>query len=137
MKRSPLKQRTPLQRTSFIRRKMRLVSRPARRIEARRHMRPYLDRVSKLGCAGEMGISISSRGWREHLCSGPIQVMHLGPKPGLGLKCPDDEVGPGCLQLHQDFDTHNGPFRGWTRDERREWADGVIAATRVAARLEE
>ena len=105
---------------------------PPRRIAERAHMRGHLAAVAALPCAGELGIESTGRGWREHYCFGPIQVAHLGVKPGLGLKCPDDETGPLCMGLHSDFDQHRGAFMGWTREERRSWADEVIRRTRAA-----
>lgn len=129
---APLK-RTPFAPRSKPMKRTWMKKKPARRIAARRALRPYLALVAQMPCAGELGISISGRGWRDHRCSGPIQVMHIGPKPGMGMKCPDDETGPGCLQLHTDFDQHRGPFAGWSRSERREWADAIIAAVRLAA----
>ncbi len=134
MKRSPLQRKTPLQRTGSLKRTA-IKRKPARRIAARAALKPYLGRVAQLPCAGELGIELAGRGWREHYCEGPVQVAHLGVKPGMGMKCPDDEVGPLCMGLHQDYDQHKGPFRGLGRDERREWADGVIARTRVSAGL--
>ncbi len=134
MKRSPLQRKTPLQRTGSLKRTA-LVRKPARRIAARVALKPYLGRVAQLPCAGELGIELAGRGWREHYCSGPIQVAHLGVKPGMGMKCPDDEVGPLCMGLHFAIDNSRGPFAGTTKDERRAWKDGVIARTRVSAGL--
>lgn len=104
-----------------------------RRVAARKALRPYLGLIAKMPCAGELGVKTSTRTWRDRRCSGPIQVCHLGPKPGMGMKCPDDETGPMCLLLHTDFDQHKGVFAGWSRSERREWADGIIAACQLAA----
>lgn len=127
-----LERHTPIERGAPMKR-TRLRKASPRRVAERAHMRPWLAFVAKMSCAGEFGVLIPGRGWREHLCEGPIQVMHLGRKPGVGLKCPDDETGPGCMRLHMDLDQRRGPFRRLTPEEVRAWKDGVIADVRKAA----
>ncbi len=129
MRYTPLTAGEPMRRR-YMKRK------PAKRIAERVVFRPYLAHVASMSCAGEFGIESPGRGWREHFCMGPVQVAHLGVKPGMKLKCPDNETGALCLGLHIDLDQHCGVFKGWTREERRVWCDAVIARTRAAAPAE-
>jgi hypothetical protein len=64
-----------------------------------------------------------------HECTGRIEVCHEGPKPGLSMRCPDSETIPMCTGLHRQWTEHRGWFAGWTKAERREWADARIAET--------
>lgn len=132
-----LERRTPLRATGSLKRgepmkRTRMRKASPRRIKARAHLRSYLAYVAQRPCAGELGIYIPERGpkwWRDHRCEGPIQVMHLGVKPGMGLKCSDLETGAGCMKLHAELDTASGVFRRVTKDERRAWKDRVIKQT--------
>ncbi len=64
-----------------------------------------------------------------HVCRGRIEAAHEGRKPGMGMKCPDDETVPMDTGLHHDWTNHRGHFAGWTRAERRAWMDPIIAET--------
>ena len=65
--------------------------------------------------------------WDE-TCRGRTEAAHEGRKPGVGMKCPDSETIPLCRRHHGDWTDHVGFFKGWTKAERREWADERIAA---------
>ena len=62
-------------------------------------------------------------------CSGHADPHHAGRRPGVGLKCPDTEAIPFCRAHHSAWHGGYGVFRGWTRQERRQWADARIAET--------
>ena len=50
----------------------------------------------------------------------------------MGLKCSDRETIPMCWHCHQEWTDHAGRFFGWTKSERREWADARIRETQEA-----
>lgn len=81
----------------------------------------YVRRVKALPCA------VGHRGG----CSGGVEAHHAGPRPGLGLKAPDDTCVPLCGQHHRDYHAAAGPFRGLRRAERERWASDAILATRL------
>lgn len=58
-------------------------------------------------------------------CRGPVQCCHEGArKPGMGLKSPDAVSFSMCSRHHLDaWSIHAGVFRGWSKEQRREWAD--------------
>jgi hypothetical protein len=62
-------------------------------------------------------------------CSGPIHAHHAG-KRAAGRKADDDTCISLCSRHHNDWHGAVGPFAGWTREQRREWADARIAETR-------
>lgn len=64
-------------------------------------------------------------------CFGPIECHHAGRR-FVGMKCPDTETTPMCQQHHRQFTDHTGPFKTWTREERRTWQDEAIEATQKA-----
>jgi len=51
----------------------------------------------------------------------PVEVHHNTQDRALGKKRGHDQGMPLCPQAHRDFHAGAGPFRGWTRQERREW----------------
>lgn len=59
----------------------------------------------------------------------PKHAHHAGPRPGVGMKCSDYLTHCFCDYHHRMWHTGRGPFRGWTREQRRMWADAQIAAT--------
>lgn len=66
--------------------------------------------------------------WPE--CSGRTHVCHEGKTPGTSLRCPDSETMPMCERHHlNEWGGARGFFRGWTKEQRREWADARIAET--------
>lgn len=115
MKRTALKRKTPLART-------RMRKKAPRRVLRQLGAPAYLARVRTLPCRA-VGLS---------RCFGPIAAHHAGPKPGVGMKCSDFETHSFCMVHHAAWHAARGPFRGWTREMRRVWADAQIAATRAA-----
>ncbi len=127
------KPRTPLQRT-------RMKRQAPRRVAQRKHMRPYVALIHAMPCCCELGVyrfsggqTADPSGYRESMCSGRIEANHAGEKPGMGLKASDSTCIPMCSGHHRDWTEHRGLFRGWTREERRQWADEVIARCQLAA----
>ena len=116
MKRTPLKRRTPLARAGRLR------ARTPRRVVRQLGHPGHLARVRTLSCAA---LGMSS-------CFGPMAAHHAGPRPGVGMKCSDLETHPFCMTHHALWHAGRGPFKGWTREMRRVWADAQIAATRAA-----
>lgn len=76
--------------------------------------------------------------WDPKRCGGGIQAHHAGARPGVGLKCPDDETIPFCRNHHEDWHSMRGVFRDWSQGERREWSDVAILQTRalIAGRVD-
>lgn len=107
----------------------RMRRRRARRISGVGSDPGYLARVAKLPCPGP-------RLFPGHVCVLPVQVDHdrnpRGRLTGTGRKEPDDTGTPKCVLLHQQWTDHAGPFRGWTWEQRRDFADQQIAETRAA-----
>ena len=66
------------------------------------------------------------------MCHGRVHAHHAGRRPGTGVKAPDDTAIPLCAVHHFDWHQAAGMFHGWSREQRREWADARIAETRVA-----
>ena len=64
-----------------------------------------------------------------HRCTGRIEVCHEGRKPGVAMKCSDHEAVPACAGLHRDWTNHAGHFKGWPKEQRREWMDPIIHET--------
>lgn len=64
-------------------------------------------------------------------CLGDVEAHHAGKRPGTGLKCSDYDTHPFCMKHHTDWHSGSGPFKGWTRQQRREWADEQIRLTRA------
>lgn len=58
---------------------------------------------------------------------GPVQAHHAGRKPGTALKADDSTCIPLCDAHHRQWHDANGVFKGWTKAERRMWADAAIA----------
>lgn len=116
MKRTPLKRKTPLARTSRL---------PARRATPRRSERvedsAYVASVHTLPCCAR---DLSP-------CDGPIEADHAGKKSGMGRKADDATCIPLCRDHHGQRHAFNGPFKSWTAPTLRRWLDGHIAATRA------
>lgn len=124
MKRSPLKRRIPL--------------RPRRSRRAAKQTQvdsAYLAAVRLLPCCAPsslaMALVLEFRGTTEaidHL--GPVHAHHAGRKPGTALKAQDNTAIPLCNKHHRAWHDTNGVFRGWTKAQRRYWADAAIQDTR-------
>ena len=65
-------------------------------------------------------------------CSRGIHAHHAGRRPGTGVKAPDDTAIPLCDVHHFEWHQAAGMFHGWSREQRREWADARIAETKIA-----
>jgi len=62
-------------------------------------------------------------------CRGIIEAHHAGRR-GVGQKCSDYDTHGFCSLHHLHWHAGIGPFKGWTRQQRREWADEQILLTR-------
>lgn len=51
---------------------------------------------------------------------------------GMGQRSHDHTAIPLCTYHHRCWHDSSGPFKGWTREQRREWEASQIAATRDA-----
>lgn len=140
MKRSePLERKTAIERGEPMRRQW-MKRRAPRRVEERKHMRPYVAFVHRLPCVCELGVyrfsggqTADPSGYRDSLCGGRIEANHAGEKPGMGLKAPDFTCIPMCSKHHRAWTEHRDLFAAWTREERRAWADDAIRQTQLAA----
>lgn len=95
-----------------------------RREEPRRSSRlsdaTYLAWIHTLTCAAS--------GMHGHVCEGPIEADHVGPR-GLGQKCDDRATIALCMLAHRQRHDHCGPFRSMSRAEVRVWLDEQLAIT--------
>lgn len=68
--------------------------------------------------------------WKSEAgCHGRIHACHEGErKPGLALKSSDSKSIALCREHDKDWTRHEGFFAGWTKEQRREWADERGAA---------
>ena len=100
---------------------------PARRATPRRSERvcnlSYLAWVNTLTCAAS--------GINGHVCEGPIEADHVGPRP-LGRKADDTTCIALCLLAHRQRTDHAGPFRAFTRDDMLRWVAEQLAITTAA-----
>jgi hypothetical protein len=118
--RKPLRSRSPIARTSWMRRKApRRLSDPRQNDDARR------DWTAHQVCIGVGRIP-------GHRCTGRIEVAHEGRKPGLAIKCSDHQAVPACTGIHRDWTNHAGPFKGWSKERRREWMEPIVDAVEAS-----
>lgn len=70
-------------------------------------------------------------------CNGRMTASHLdvGEEKGMGMKAGDQACVPHCWKHGADWDLRDGPFRGWTKDERRAYAEEAIHETQVVLGL--
>ena len=114
-----------LERKSALRRK-----RPMRKALPRRVTRPgpgsdpaYLEAVRKLPC--RIQAQREAAGFTTYgTCAFPSQAHHAGPKKN------DSTAVPLCWGHHDQWHSGNGIFKGWTKADRRAWADAAIDDTR-------
>jgi hypothetical protein len=110
-------------------------------LRARKPMRKRRDRPRR----SPRVVDIPRRAWirTQPCCSpappsyhdGPIDPHHTG-KRAMGRKADDDTCVPLCRRCHDawdepDFSTSTGPFHGWTREQKREWAAEQVAIYRA------
>lgn len=75
----------------------------------------------------------------ETLCTydedGNVEAAHVGPR--VGPRASDLDTIPLCSLHHRidGWDTYSGPFKGWTREQRRAWAEKEIAVVRACWEL--
>jgi hypothetical protein len=107
MKRTPLKRKTPLRR-----------GKPMRRV-----------RKVKL-IAPEDGARLE---WlrRQPCCCpgadcGPSEVHHNTQNRAHGKKSEHDQGMPMAHKCHMDFHANAGVFKGWKREQLREWQTGQV-----------
>lgn len=117
-----MKRGAPLGRSTPLRRKRWMRRRPPRRLRTGDPV--YLALVRTLPCVA-----------RElTACSGPHEAHHAGRR-GIGQKSKDRETCSLCRSHHRHFTDHTGPFRGWTRAQRRLWQDANVLATKLLVRV--
>jgi hypothetical protein len=85
--------------------------------------RVFLLFVKQLPCLAE-GLYV------QHPCGGPTEANHAGRR-GVGQKAHDETAIPLCTAHHRQWHDHRGPFRDWTAQRRRDWADGRIEETQA------
>jgi hypothetical protein len=88
-----------------------------KRVSIRKPDRPYLAWIHTQACCvtgvfGGPGVN--------------IEANHVGPKPGLAIKCSDLLTIPMEQEIHRQWTDHTGRFKSWSRTTRREWADARI-----------
>lgn len=61
-------------------------------------------------------------------CAGVVEADHVG-ESAVGTKSHDRETVPMCSLDHRHRHAFTGPFRGWTKEEMREWRKWAIRHT--------
>jgi hypothetical protein len=127
--RKPLRSRSPMKRGAPIARKTWMRRKTPRRVFTEDRAR--LDFVRSLECwvPSRVAGHSNKRSWLTAPCFGRTEACHEGKKPGVGMKCADSETIPLCQKHHGHWTRHSGVFVGWTKEQRREWADDRIAET--------
>lgn len=59
-----------------------------------------------------------------------VEADHMGERP-KGRKASDFTAVPMCMQAHLWRTSHSGPFKNWTKWERRVWCDEAIGITQL------
>lgn len=64
----------------------------------------------------------------------PSEAHHsLAHKPGLGMKASDHDTLPLCSGprgCHAGLHTYTGRFKGWSKQQRKDWERGKVALYR-------
>lgn len=116
--------RSPLKRSSPIRRK-----RARREVNQTPADAAYLKAVRLLPCCAPRAfLPLALVNDLDH--AGLVHAHHAGRKPGTSLKAHDSTAIPLCDKHHRAWHGANGVFRGWTKAQRRYWADAAIQDTR-------
>ena len=102
--------RTPLKRSKPLRRK-----RP-RRIDRETPAEKYWKGpwLHSRPCVG-------LRSFTGHVCTTPVQQMHLRDHTGIGLKSSNFTSIPGCQNLHASYDQAFGVFAPLGLEGRKSW----------------
>lgn len=74
--------------------------------------------------------SLPCAAWALGPCYGRVEAHHAGQR-GLGQKAHDNTCVPLCTQHHRNWHDHSGPFRTWTKTDRREWIAQTISFTQA------
>lgn len=110
----------------YIKRYTRLKARRDRkRRSARQRDTEYMLRVKQLPCCAYAPSDPAC-----YSAGKVIHAHHAGQRAG-GRKADDDTCIPLCEEHHRNWHDARGRFYGWTRDQRRTWADARIAETRA------
>ena len=112
---SKLETRTPLKRT-------RIKRKPPRRLDGPGSDPGRLEFARNQECVGVAAFP-------GHFCVGPIDPSHLRNHTGMGRKEPDSATTTKCRALHELWETHAGPFAGWSNEKRIAWMLLRIAET--------
>jgi len=108
--------RTPLKRTSTLRRKAWLRPRKKSAYATRPRDLDYMAWIRSQPCAaGEFAAP----------CSGRIEADHVGRRP-TGRKAADDTCVPMCQHHHRQRDNFHGPFKHWDQQKMREWLASLV-----------
>lgn len=65
-------------------------------------------------------------------CSGPTDPDHKRQGVGAGKRASDRDAWPVCRRHHGDRHALTGVFKGWTREQMREFIDARIAEANAA-----
>ena len=104
MKRTPLKRKTPLRR-----------GKPMRRVRKVPHVtledKARLEWLHSQPCCAP----------GHESCPGPVETHHDTQDRAHGKKAGHERGMPMCHTSHMDFHGNSGPFKGWKREQLREW----------------
>lgn len=109
MKRTQLRRKTPMRRSSQMR------SGKWTKYRSRPRDIAYMTWVRQQSCHAD---------WMSG-CSGNVEADHAGHR-GVGRKATDDTCIPLCQRHHRQRTDFSGPFKGWNKAMMRGWLDGAI-----------
>ena len=110
----PKAPRKPLRRT-------RIKRKPARRLKREGANPGYVAWLHSLPCLALL------LGGFEAGCEGRIEQSHERNMTGMGRKEPDLRSVPMCTRFHRHWEQHTGRFKGWSKEQRREFMVKWIA----------
>lgn len=93
--------------------------------KGRQYDRAYLAAVHKLPClARELDPTHICRGWGNQL----IDAAHLGDR-SQNRKADDRTAVALCHHAHMQLHALKGPWKGWTKEQLRQWKERAIRKT--------
>ncbi len=120
--------RTPLKRTTPLRRKTWMQSRGDTKYRRRPRDLEYMRWIKHQPCCAAGMMSHKSP------CDGPVEADHAGRR-GMRQKADDRTCIPLCRKHHRERGSFSGGFRDWDQNGMRLWLNAMV--TRHQVRYEE
>lgn len=124
MKRSPLRRKSSLKRTSM--RRKRGSTKYARRERDWARMAFVKTEPCALSGGAPVACNLWRGDWPPGACSAVVEAHHAG-EHGLSHKAPDDTVVALCSKHHRSLTDRTGAFDGWPRGALKAWELAAVA----------